>query len=135
MIKIILCSLLVLMTAPAQAERVKDLASVAGVRSNQLIGYGLVVGLNGSGKTNLLDAIYYLALTKSAFNATDINTIREGESATFIRGSFFNGEKSHELTCGIQKGFKKSFRVEGQEYAKLSDDEKKQVLKNRFILR
>lgn len=33
----------------AQAERVKDLASIAGVRSNQLIGYGLVVGLDGSG--------------------------------------------------------------------------------------
>jgi len=34
---------------PAQAERVKDLAGVAGVRSNQLVGYGLVVGLDGSG--------------------------------------------------------------------------------------
>ena len=34
---------------PVFAERVKDLASVAGVRSNQLAGYGLVVGLNGTG--------------------------------------------------------------------------------------
>jgi flagellar P-ring protein precursor FlgI len=34
---------------PAQADRVKDLASVAGVRNNQLAGYGLVVGLNGTG--------------------------------------------------------------------------------------
>jgi len=33
----------------AQAERIKDLASIAGVRSNQLVGYGLVVGLNGTG--------------------------------------------------------------------------------------
>lgn len=42
---------LVLLSAPpaAQAERIKDLASVAGVRSNQLIGYGLVVGLLGAG--------------------------------------------------------------------------------------
>jgi flagellar P-ring protein precursor FlgI len=36
-------------TTPAHAERIKDLASVAGVRTNQLIGYGLVVGLNGTG--------------------------------------------------------------------------------------
>lgn len=36
----------------AQAERIKDLASLAGVRSNQLIGYGLVVGLNGTGDKN-----------------------------------------------------------------------------------
>jgi flagellar P-ring protein precursor FlgI len=35
--------------APAQAERIKDLASIQGVRANQLIGYGLVVGLDGSG--------------------------------------------------------------------------------------
>ncbi len=35
--------------APAVAERVKDLASIAGVRSNQLVGYGLVVGLDGTG--------------------------------------------------------------------------------------
>ncbi|MFN3704072.1 flagellar basal body P-ring protein FlgI [Thermomonas sp.] len=38
-----------LLTPPAQAERVKDLAQVAGVRGNPLIGYGLVVGLDGSG--------------------------------------------------------------------------------------
>ncbi|MDE2307029.1 MAG: flagellar basal body P-ring protein FlgI, partial [Xanthomonadaceae bacterium] len=35
--------------APAHAEKIQDLASIGGVRSNQLIGYGLVVGLDGSG--------------------------------------------------------------------------------------
>jgi flagellar P-ring protein precursor FlgI len=40
---------LLLACAPAQAERIKDLVSIQGVRSNQLIGYGLVVGLDGSG--------------------------------------------------------------------------------------
>jgi len=40
---------LMLLAAPAQAERIKDLANIAGVRSNQLVGYGLVVGLDGSG--------------------------------------------------------------------------------------
>ncbi len=34
---------------PVQADRIKDIATVAGVRSNQLIGYGLVVGLDGTG--------------------------------------------------------------------------------------
>jgi flagellar P-ring protein precursor FlgI len=37
------------LAAPAQAERIKDLASVQGVRFNQLSGYGLVVGLDGTG--------------------------------------------------------------------------------------
>lgn len=40
---------LLLATSAVQAERLKDLASIQGVRSNQLIGYGLVVGLNGTG--------------------------------------------------------------------------------------
>ena len=40
---------LVLLVEPAEAERIKDLASVGGVRSNQLVGYGLVVGLDGTG--------------------------------------------------------------------------------------
>ena len=38
-----------LLSVPVAAERIKDLASVQGVRSNQLVGYGLVVGLDGSG--------------------------------------------------------------------------------------
>jgi flagellar P-ring protein precursor FlgI len=41
--------LVMLMAGPASAERLKDIASIAGVRSNQLVGYGLVVGLNGTG--------------------------------------------------------------------------------------
>jgi flagellar P-ring protein precursor FlgI len=42
-------ALLAAIAGPAHAERIKDLASIQGVRANQLIGYGLVVGLDGSG--------------------------------------------------------------------------------------
>ena len=38
-----------LLAGPARAERLKDLASIAGVRQNQLTGYGIVVGLDGTG--------------------------------------------------------------------------------------
>lgn len=47
--KLFISACLLLVTGIAQAERIKDLASIAGVRSNQLIGYGLVVGLDGTG--------------------------------------------------------------------------------------
>lgn len=47
--RLLLLLLLMLTTTGAFAERIKDLASLAGVRSNQLVGYGLVVGLNGTG--------------------------------------------------------------------------------------
>ncbi|MFZ2853563.1 MAG: flagellar basal body P-ring protein FlgI [Rhodocyclaceae bacterium] len=46
---IIACALLPLVSTPAQADRIKDLASVQGIRNNQLIGYGLIVGLDGTG--------------------------------------------------------------------------------------
>lgn len=47
--RLVLGALCVLAVNTAQAERIKDLASIQGVRANQLIGYGLVVGLDGSG--------------------------------------------------------------------------------------
>ena len=47
--QLIAATLLLSCAFGAQAERLKDIASISGVRSNQLIGYGLVVGLNGTG--------------------------------------------------------------------------------------
>jgi len=54
---------LLLISTAAQAERLKDLASIAGVRSNPLIGYGLVVGLSGTG-----DATSQTPFTLQTFN-------------------------------------------------------------------
>ncbi len=48
-LKLVLAVLMVAISFAASAERIKDLASIQGVRDNQLIGYGLVVGLDGSG--------------------------------------------------------------------------------------
>jgi flagellar P-ring protein precursor FlgI len=49
---IALTLVLILVPAISQASRIKDLADIAGVRKNQLVGYGLVVGLNGSGDSD-----------------------------------------------------------------------------------
>jgi len=46
---LVVMMLVALAAAPVQAERLKDIATISGVRTNQLVGYGLVVGLNGSG--------------------------------------------------------------------------------------
>src|SRR6478735_8534316 len=51
-IALLACAVLIEAVAPASAlSRIKDLATVEGVRQNQLVGYGLVVGLNGTGDT------------------------------------------------------------------------------------
>src|SRR4030067_116573 len=45
----LLSAVLIMASLPAHADRIKDIASIQGVRTNQLIGYGIVVGLDGSG--------------------------------------------------------------------------------------
>jgi flagellar P-ring protein precursor FlgI len=63
----VIVSLLILLVLPAQAARIKDIASLTGVRSNSLIGYGLITGLNGTGddmkkSVFTLQAIYNLMI-------------------------------------------------------------------------
>lgn len=79
-----------------------------------------LVGLNGSGKTNLLDAIHYLSLTKSAFNPFDAQNIRSGESKFVIRGEYLMGSQEASVTC-TYGGQKKMMLENDEEYRKLSD--------------
>ena len=46
------------------------------------------VGLNGQGKTNILDAIYYLSFTKSAYNAIDSQNIHHEEDMAMVQGKY-----------------------------------------------
>ena len=52
LIKLLITAALIFSTTLSYAERIKDVANIAGVRDNQLIGYGLVVGLDGTGDTS-----------------------------------------------------------------------------------
>ncbi|MEI6306602.1 MAG: flagellar basal body P-ring protein FlgI, partial [Deltaproteobacteria bacterium] len=49
---IIICAFLLISATAAHAIRIKDIAAFEGVRSNQLVGYGLVVGLSGTGDSD-----------------------------------------------------------------------------------
>lgn len=86
-----------------------------------LTGVNCFFGLNGSGKTNLLDAIYYLSLTKSASNASDAQNIRQGESQFFVKGSFLAKKKRTEILCSFIQGQKKIMSEDGQEYKKMAE--------------
>ena len=81
----------------------------------------VLVGKNGSGKTNLLDAIYYLALTKSAVSTADNFCVRQGQQNFFIKGVFRQSNNINEITSAFQTGLKKVFREGVNEYQKLSD--------------
>ncbi len=58
--------------APAQAERIKDIAGIAGVRANQLVGYGLVVGLDGTGD-QVIQAPFTVQSLKSMLAQLGVN--------------------------------------------------------------
>ncbi|MEO8474437.1 MAG: DNA replication/repair protein RecF [Chryseolinea sp.] len=79
----------------------------------------VIVGKNGSGKTNLLDSIYYLSFTKSAFSP-DLSLLRHEESYMMVRGIFRISAETHIISSSVQPGTKKIFRIDSQDYQKIS---------------
>lgn len=79
------------------------------------------VGKNGIGKTNILDAVYHLAVGKSYFNPLSIQNIKHGEEFFMIDGTFEKASRSEQIICSIKKGQKKVLKRNGKVYEKLSD--------------
>lgn len=79
------------------------------------------VGSNGEGKTNVLDAIYFLSFTKSATNSVDSTTIRHGEEFMMLQGLYEIDGNDEEIYCGLKSHQKKRFRRNKKEYKKLSE--------------
>jgi len=83
--------------------------------------FNCFVGNNGVGKTNILDAVHYLSLTKSFFNNSDTLSIRYGEDYFMLKGEFEKDGDTDDLFCAFQKQKTKVFKRNGKEYQKLSD--------------
>lgn len=79
------------------------------------------IGLNGQGKTNLLDAIYYLSFTKSAFSPIDSQNIMHEEDFGMIQGTYKLEGEDEQITCGLKRGVKKQFRRGKKDYKRLID--------------
>jgi DNA replication and repair protein RecF len=73
------------------------------------------VGGNGVGKTNLLDLIYFLGLTKSFFNLTDQQLINKGKDYTRLEASLMNNEIDYDLLVKMPLGKRKEFFSERSE--------------------
>ena len=84
-------------------------------------GVNCFVGANGSGKTNLLDAIHYLSLCKSYFNAVDMQNIRHNEPFFVVQGTFKLNENDENIYCGFKRGQGKVFKRNHKEYQRLAD--------------
>ena len=79
------------------------------------------VGNNGVGKTNILDAIHYLSLTKSFFNSIDSIGIKHGEEYFIVQGTFNRDGEEDSIYCAFQKQKQKLLKRNGKEYQKSSD--------------
>lgn len=79
------------------------------------------VGRNGSGKTNILDAVYYLSLCKSYLNVMDRQNIRFEQSFFSIQGTWHKDDQDVNIHCAVKSGAKKVFKRNKKEYEKLAD--------------
>jgi DNA replication and repair protein RecF len=79
------------------------------------------VGRNGSGKTNILDAVYYLSLCKSYLNVMDRQNIRFDQPFFSIQGLWHKDNQDVNIHCAVKSGAKKVFKRNKKEYEKLAD--------------
>ena len=79
------------------------------------------VGLNGVGKTNILDSIYHLSYTKSYFNPIPSQNIKHGETFFFISGRYMINDKEENILVSLKKGDKKIIKRNNKLYKKFSD--------------
>lgn len=80
------------------------------------------IGDNGMGKTNVLDAVYYLSFCKSSSTQQDSLNIRHDADFLMLQGRYRNAVGEEELvSCGVKRGQRKRFKRNDKEYKRLSE--------------
>ncbi len=79
------------------------------------------VGPNGVGKTNLLDAVHYLSLSKSYFDAGDAHNILHGEELFMVQGTMRTEAGDDVILCSVRKGQRKVLSRNRKEYDRMAD--------------
>ncbi|MEL0454734.1 DNA replication and repair protein RecF [Flavobacteriaceae bacterium SZ-1-7] len=80
-----------------------------------------IVGNNGIGKTNVLDAIYHLSFGKSYFNPVALQNIKHDEDFFVINGDYEKEDKTEKVAVSLKRGQKKVIKRNGKAYEKFSD--------------
>ncbi|MBO5829793.1 MAG: DNA replication/repair protein RecF [Paludibacteraceae bacterium] len=84
-------------------------------------GINCLLGCNGAGKTNVLDAIYYLSFCKSHSNPIDTQNITHDEEFFMLEGNYKTADEEINIYCGVKKRHKKQFKRDKKDYEKLSE--------------
>lgn len=80
-----------------------------------------LLGRNGMGKSNLLDAIFTLSFTKSFCRVPDAMLLRQGEKFALVRAQYLRRGVDEDLSLGLTEGRRKSLKRKGKEYQRLSE--------------
>lgn len=80
-----------------------------------------ICGMNGTGKTNLLDAIYYLSFSRSYHNRSDAQNVEHGQQGFRVEGLFHIREAEYRVICIVRENLKKERILNGEPCKKLSD--------------
>lgn len=84
--------------------------------------FNCFVGDNGAGKTNVLDAVYYLSMSKSAFTMTDGQSVSHGEDFFVAEGTYVaESERQESVNCTFSRKGGKILKRNGKEYDRLAD--------------
>lgn len=84
--------------------------------------FNCFVGNNGAGKTNILDAVYYLSFCRSSHNPVDSQVIRHGQDFFVIDAEYADDHGDPmAIYCGMKRGQKKRVKRDGKEYKRLSE--------------
>ena len=78
-------------------------------------------GRNGMGKTNVLDAIYYLSVCRSFNNCPDSLVVTYDQPFMMLRGDYERRGEQEQISCGIQRGKGKTVRRNGKAYRRISE--------------
>lgn len=85
-------------------------------------GVNCLLGMNGMGKSNLLDAVCFLSMSRSMQPVPENSLIRHGEGMMMVKGQYISDLAAEEsVSCGIVKGKGKTLKRNGKEYARLSE--------------
>ena len=80
-----------------------------------------ICGNNGEGKTNLLDAVHYLSMTKSFLSVNDRYTYTYGKDEAVLHGTFQDGDREEDIAVSVRSDGAKTVRRNGKAYKRLSE--------------
>ena len=101
--------------------RLSNFKNIAGAQLDFSPKINCFLGDNGMGKSNLLDALYFLSFCKSFTGATDGLLVRRGEDFAALRGMYFRRGLDEEITAGLRPGSRKAFKRGGKAYQRLAE--------------